>query len=104
MTVFLLALLNVQLSAIVGWAILERREALQYREKAREHLGSIDDSALAAWARLAGKTRLEQAGNRDGAVLASRRNQHEESAEPGRGESIEEVLHPSMMASRADSV
>ena len=102
MTTFLLALLNAQLSAIVGWAVLERREALAYREAAREHLGSIDDATLAAWARLAGKQRLEQARDRDGAVLASRRDQHQQAAEPGRCESIEEVLHPSIVLNGTD--
>ena len=97
-----LSVLAHRLKQVNEWAASEQASAIQYREAAREHLGSIDDATLAAWARLAGKQRLEQARDRNGAVLASRRDQHEQASQPGRCEAIEEVLHPSIVLNGAD--
>ena len=102
MTNLLLILLNVQLAAIVGWAILERREALAYRKLAGDRLTALEDAAIAAWARIAGKQRLQQAGNLRKPVVAGVEEEKREASQAARSETIEEALHPSIVLSRSD--
>lgn len=104
MNTSLLVLLNLQTAAILGYCVLERGQALRYRADALGKFGSIDDSTLATWARVAGKTRLDDAlleEARSGAVVASGRDQHQDRAE-GRSDSVVEISHPSIVQSGAD--
>ena len=93
---------TVLLAIVVVYCGLEQIGAIRYRRDARERLSSLDDAALAAWARLAGKQRLEESGNRSGAVLASVRDEHEVPAHNGSRESIEEALHPAILKVGSD--
>lgn len=89
MTYFLLALLNAQLAAIVGWAVLERRSARRYRENALVLQDAQLDADLATWARIAGRH----------PVVTDQRGEDQEARNGKQGEF---GAHPPMVHSGAD--
>ena len=95
---------TVLLAAVVFYCACEQIGAVRYRRRNLDTQDAQLDALIAAWARFAGKVRLESAGRDQAhAVLAAGKRQNGERDEADFREAIEEFAHPAILNSRQDS-
>lgn len=92
---------TVLLALVVVYCGLEQLGARRWRRTALQVQEKQFKAALATWARVQGKQRLDARDGRQ-AVLASREAQNAD-AETDFREAIEEFTHPHILVSRSDS-